>query len=32
MFQRCNMTMVAYGMPTPNGPNLNYKFFCGPWG
>lgn len=32
MFQKCNMTMAAYGMPTPNGPNLNYKFFYGPCG
>jgi len=21
--------MVSYGMPTPNGPNLNYNFFGG---
>lgn len=30
MFQICNMTMEAYGMPTPNGLNLNYNFFGGP--
>lgn len=29
MFQRCNMTMEVYGMPTPNGPILNHKLFCG---
>jgi len=32
MSQICNMTMATYGMPTPNGPNLNYKFFGGPCG
>lgn len=32
MSQRCNMTMEAYGMHTPNGPNLNYKLFGVPCG
>lgn len=32
MFKIFNMTTMAYEMPTPNGLNLNYKFFCGPCG